>query len=227
MSGWIKLHRQIREHWIWDNPDYLKAWLTILLSVNHEDKKVLISGELIDCKIGQSAMSLESWTRLFGHGWTINKTRGFFKMLKNDKIIHTEGLRKTTRLTVCKYADYQINSQAEHKQRTNKAQGDHKQTTTTKEYKEPKEIIYPVGFEKIIEKWIHYKIERRESYKTIGLESFIKKLLELSGNNPAKALKIIEQSMSANWAGIFELKINGTKTITTNDAPIYKELQRR
>lgn len=86
---------------------------------------------------------------------------------------------------------------------------------------------YPVGFENIIEKWIQYKSERKEGYKKTGLETFIKQLLNFSDNNPAKAAKIIDQSMANNWAGIFELKINGTKTITTNDTPIYKELQRR
>ena len=50
MEGWISLHRKIREHWIWDNPIYLKAWIAILLQVNHEEKKMLIQGELIECK---------------------------------------------------------------------------------------------------------------------------------------------------------------------------------
>jgi len=227
MSGWIKLHRQIREHWIWDDPDYLKAWICILLMANHEDKKVLINCELIECKRGQSVMSVSSWAKIFGKGWTRQRVRTFFELLKNDSMINQEGLNKTTRLTICKYEDYQEQQPTENQQTTNRKPTDNQQITTNKNVKNEKKEEYPVGFEKIIEKWIQYKTERKEAYKKTGLEAFIKQLLKFSENNPAKASKIIEQSMANNWAGIFELKINGTKQQTYNEAPIYKELMPR
>lgn len=212
MSGWIKLHRKIKDHWIWNNHLYLKAWITILLTVNYEAKKVLIEGELIDCNEGQAVYSLGSWVKILGKGWTMQRVRTFFELLKADEMINTEGLRKTTRLTVCKYADYQIIQQGDNKEVTSKQQGDNKEITTTKERKEIKEgkeinIIYPVGFESIIENWLKYKSERKESYKSkTGLDKFIKHLLNISNNDPAIAQKIIDQSMANNWAGIFELK---------------------
>jgi len=142
MEGWIKIYRQIKEHWIWDNPLYLKAWLTILITVNHEDKKILIEKELIDCGRGQSLLSLSGWAKLFGKGWTIQKVRTFFDLLRSDTMIITEGLRKTTRLTVCNYDIYQNQQQTENRQTTSKEQADNKQITTNKneeEYKEGKE----------------------------------------------------------------------------------------
>ena len=66
MEGWIKLHRQIVGHWIFINPNYFRAWIIMLFTVNYEPKKVLISGLLIDCDRGQSVLSLESWVDLFG-----------------------------------------------------------------------------------------------------------------------------------------------------------------
>jgi hypothetical protein len=48
-------------------------------------------------------------------------------------MIVTEGLRKTTRVTVCKYDIYQTDQQADNKQTTRRQQADNKQTTTTKE----------------------------------------------------------------------------------------------
>lgn len=136
MEGWIKIHRQIKDHWIWEDPAYLKAWLGILLTVNHEDKKVLIQGELIECKRGQSLLSLAGWVKCFGKKWTIQRVRTFFELLKQDEMITTEGLRKTTRLTVCKYDDYQLEQQAKNKQRTSREQADNKLTTTNKNEEE-------------------------------------------------------------------------------------------
>jgi hypothetical protein len=136
MSGWIKIYRDIREHWIWDDPIYLKAWIGILLTVNHEEKKVLIQGQLIECKRGQSVLSLSGWVKCFGKKWTMQKVRTFFELLKQDQMIVTEGLQKTTRLTVCKYDDYQFTQQANNKQTTSKQQANNKQITTNKNKEE-------------------------------------------------------------------------------------------
>ena len=123
--GWIKIHRQIQNHWIWDNPDYLKAWIAILMTVNHDEKKIIIHGELFECGRGESFLSLSNWTKTFGKGWTMRKTRTFFELLKNDLMIDTKGCRKTTHLKVCNYDSYQ-----EHP--TSKRQANDKQTTTNK-----------------------------------------------------------------------------------------------
>jgi hypothetical protein len=58
-----------------------------------------------------------------------------------------------------------------------------------------------------VNKWMKYKTERKESYKSKTSEiSFYNSLLKLSNNNPSIAELIIEQSMANNWAGIFKLK---------------------
>jgi hypothetical protein len=130
MEGWITIHRKIKEHWIWDDATYLKAWIAILLTVNHENNKVLIEGELIECKRGQSLLSLNGWAKCFGKRWTIQRVRTFLKLLKDDAMIEVEGLRKTTRVTVCNYDTYQINQQTNNRQITRSQQGDNKEITT-------------------------------------------------------------------------------------------------
>ena len=77
-TGWISLHRRIRSHWIWENPEYLKAWICILLEVNHEKNKVLIEKELIECDTGQSLHSLKSWAKLFGKKVDNSQGKDFF-----------------------------------------------------------------------------------------------------------------------------------------------------
>lgn len=135
ITGWIKIYRSIRSHWIFENEKYFKAWITMIFEVNFEDKKVLIGGELIECKRGQSVYSIETWVKKFGKGWSTQKIRTFFKLLQKDNMIIREGLRKTTRLTIINYDTYQngqltANSQLTHSQLT-----DNSQITTTKELK--------------------------------------------------------------------------------------------
>jgi hypothetical protein len=154
MEGWIKLHRKVMDHWIFSDSHYFRGWIIILFTVNFEDKKVCINSQIIECKRGQSVLSLESWSDLFGHSkksgsWTIQKVRTFFELLEKDLMITKENLIKTTRITVCNYDTYQDcqqpnNNQITTKQQPNnnqitiKQQPNNNQITTTKERKELK-----------------------------------------------------------------------------------------
>jgi len=120
-NGWIKLHRAVKKHWIWDDPIYFKAWITIIMEVNHQDAKVLIKGTLYDCKRGESLLSLQGWTAAFNKrikrrrapAWTVKKVRTFFRLLQKDDMIVCRGVSKTTRLKVCNYDVYQGGGQLE------------------------------------------------------------------------------------------------------------------
>lgn len=143
MEGWIKLHRSIQDNWIWSNSTYLRAWIIILFTVNYEDKKVLIHGNIIECKRGQSLLSLDHWVDKFGiskksGSWTIQKVRTFFNLLQKDNMIQCENVSKTTRLTVCNYNYYQDVQQDNNKIITGLQQDNNKIITTTKESKEIK-----------------------------------------------------------------------------------------
>lgn len=129
------------KHWIWKDSNYLKAWLCILMEANHEDSKIMIHGELIECKRGQSLNSINTWVKLFGRPWSPQKTRTFFSLLEKEGQINTQGLRKTTKLTICNYDAYQIEQQTNNTQ--NNKQITHKQHTNNnkqecKEYKSDK-----------------------------------------------------------------------------------------
>lgn len=78
-------------------------------------------------------------------------------------------------------------------------------------------------FEEIFFKWIEYKKERKESYKSLKSEEvFYNKLLELANYSPFEAEQIINQSIANNWAGIFPIKNNNLKNLnnaTTTSNP--------
>lgn len=105
--GWIKLYRSITTHWVFSDAHYFKAWIQILLTVNHKDGESLIQGELIKCKRGQSILSIKSWTHELGTNWSEKKIRTFFKLLEKDKMITIEGLKYTTKITILNYEKYQ------------------------------------------------------------------------------------------------------------------------
>jgi hypothetical protein len=126
-KGYIKIHRKIQESWIFEKPEYFKAWITILLQVNHTEKKTIIDGDLITVKRGQACKSLKTWVKLLGKGWTVQKVRTLFNSLVKDEKINTQGLRKTTLLTVCNYDTYQSNQHGDNTQ--NDEQPTHSQHT--------------------------------------------------------------------------------------------------
>lgn len=108
MSGWIKIHRTITEHWLYSEKrtySKLEAWYDILLTVNYTDNKIMIKGKLYDVKRGQSILSLESWGKRWN--WDKSKVRRFFSMLENDNMIELKSDSITTQLTICKYECYQ------------------------------------------------------------------------------------------------------------------------
>lgn len=143
-NGWIKLNRSIIGHWAFDDSNYLRAWIVMLIKVNWTDRKVFIDGDVIECSRGQSVMSADSWAACFGvskrsGSWTRQKVRTFFNVLEKDGMIKVEGLRKTTRVTICNYTTYQDCQPTDNQQITNRQPTDNQQITTNEEGKERKE----------------------------------------------------------------------------------------
>jgi hypothetical protein len=57
VRGWITLSRKIQDHWLWQKNkpfDYRSAWIDLLLTVNHEDKKIPFGGQVIMVKRGST-----------------------------------------------------------------------------------------------------------------------------------------------------------------------------
>lgn len=122
-TGWISLHRQIQEHWLWEEKPYSKgqAWIDMLLLANHKDNKFLLGNELVEVKEGSFITSelklMERW------GWGKSKTRAFLDLLQSDEMIIKKSDRKKTTITIVKFSDFQG------VQTTSKPQPDHSQTT--------------------------------------------------------------------------------------------------
>ena len=80
--------------------------------------------------------------------------------------------------------------------------------------KDPRAVFVeslPDDWREVVEYWLRYKSQRRETYKTKqSLEIFYKTLLRDSEQNINTAREMIEQSIGNNWAGVFPLKAKPT-----------------
>ena len=105
MSGWIKLHRDIQSHWIWDNPDYLKAWLDMCMMANHKARKELINDNVVNIPRGSFDASYRFLETRWK--WSRNRVRRFIDALKTDTMVDTATDTGQTVITICKYGTYQ------------------------------------------------------------------------------------------------------------------------
>ena len=106
-KGWIKLDRQVQEHWLWNDERYDKAhaWIDLLLLANHKDKKLLYRGEVITCERGTVNRSIDSLAKRWGWNWRTVKS--FLKALEKDGMITGEYTTNRTTITIKNYAKYQ------------------------------------------------------------------------------------------------------------------------
>lgn len=110
-KGWIKIYRDILEHWVYSDPLLLKLWITILCKANHEEKKILINNEIVVIHRGQfwtSIRKLAEETHL-SRKTIENKTA----LLQNDGMIYMDARKGIgTLVTVHNYGKYQDFSDA-------------------------------------------------------------------------------------------------------------------
>lgn len=115
-------------------------------------------------------------------------------------------------INICNYGFYEKNlgaCETEKKQKRNKEKAKKK---VTKKNSFDYSFVEP-QFRKPFEEWLKYKQSKKQMFKRqCDLELCYKKLKEFSDGNAKKATLIIEQSMTNNWSGLFELKISAPST---------------
>lgn len=124
MQGWIKLHRKIQDHWLYQERrkfSKYEAWIDLLMMASHKDTKFVHGSELIELEKGSFVTSelklMERWD------WGKSKLRSFLEILEKDGMIVKNSDRKKTTINICNYSGY-------HESETeSRLQTDHEQTT--------------------------------------------------------------------------------------------------
>ena len=104
-KGWISLHRKIQDCWIWEDKPYDKAraWIDLLLSASHSDKKIMSEGRPVEIPRGSVLTSILKLSDRWG--WSKGKVKRYFDELENDNMITT---KRTNRWTIVNIVNYGI-----------------------------------------------------------------------------------------------------------------------
>lgn len=212
-QGWILLHRSLNRHWIWQDPEKLRAWLDILLECNHSEKSVMIGMELMTVQRGGTIKSMKTWAQRWG--WSRSKVMRFFKCLENDSMVTLKPNNKTTHLTVCNYDSYQDYRTSNEHQMNIKRTSDEHQTNTNKEVKELKEtkesnkaqkINLPFASEPFKASWLEWEKHRQEIKKKLTPMAVKKQFNFLASLTEQEAIESIETSIQNGYTGLFPPK---------------------
>ena len=112
-KGYIPLYRSIQDHWIWDNDEPFskgQAWIDLLLSANHEEKKINIGMTVVTINPGQMWTSYQKLARKWG--WSYKKVVRYISMLKSDGMIGADGTPNGTLITLLNWDDFAIQGKA-------------------------------------------------------------------------------------------------------------------
>lgn len=117
MAGWIKIYRELADHWLAKHPEKLGWWVLLLLKVAHEDKKVLVGNQLVELKRGQIIASLTFLAEL----WQTSKSSAerFVALLEKEEMLRRCMNRKVSIITISNYDSYQEKKKAKRDDKRN------------------------------------------------------------------------------------------------------------
>ena len=237
-SGWIKLYRKLQDCWIWLDKepfDKRSAWVDLLLTANHSDKKILFNGELITVKRGQILTSVRKLSAKWK--WSVNKVYRFLKLLESDEMLQKESDKDRTLLTIVNYSIFQCceytnensngntngdsdeytsetqtetptNTPTEHKQECKEYKND-KNVKNEKKERKGQDVYYP-NDELLNNAFKEFLTMRNKIKKPLAtkqaLTRMMNKIEKLSGGDNDLAIKILNQSTDHCWQDVYELK---------------------
>lgn len=211
MAGYIKLYREIQEHWTWQDKPFSKgqAWIDLLMMANHDSNKVILGNEIIHvergCLVTSEVKLAERW------GWSRCKVRAFLDLLKQDEMIVKKSDSKKTCLKIVNYSVWQ-NSETGKKQRKDSVQTAFRQRSDTnknvKNNKNEKKNIY-IGLSEKLQKTLQDFIEHRKKLRKPmtdkAIELLIGKLNRLASTDEEK-IQLIEHAIERGWLSVFPMK---------------------
>lgn len=216
MDGYIKLHRRF-VNWEWYNDaNTLRIFIHLLLNVSHKDFKYcgrdLKAGQLIT---GRKKLAEEL-------KMSEREIRTAIAHLKNTGEIDQQTTSQYSIITIKNWNEYQqVDQQATSKRPLNK--NVKKDSLLHKLSREEEfKILLSSSWHELIQNWLDYKKEKKQSYKSErSLRAFINTLIRYSENDVLKAKEVIEKSMANNWSGIFPLKEFKKEDKKTNEPSEY------
>ena len=106
-KGWISLHRSLLNHWIYEDAEYLKIWITFLLEATHKKQRKLVGNQSIELDVGQFVFGRKKFAeRLKIKEWKLQKAT---ELLVKDEMIKT--VKRTNKYTIYEIVNYSFYQQ--------------------------------------------------------------------------------------------------------------------
>jgi hypothetical protein len=100
-DSWIKVHRKLQNHWLFENPNYTNIWLVMLFNAQWETRKRVRDGMIVEVQRGELVMSYKT---IALRSYTTEKmVRNFIMHAKKDGMIEAKQGTKTAHLTIINY----------------------------------------------------------------------------------------------------------------------------
>ncbi|SDZ24253.1 hypothetical protein [Tindallia californiensis] len=106
-KGFVKLHRDIQEHWLWGKDTFSKgqAFMDMVMLASHEEVTFPHGNQLITLQRGQFLSSIEKLAKKWG--WGEKKARNFFNLLIRDGMLSKDSTKRFTVFTILNYEKWQ------------------------------------------------------------------------------------------------------------------------
>lgn len=224
-QGWVAIHRQIQDHWLWGSKPYDRAhaWIDMILLANHENKKFMLGNELVEVKQGSFITSeiklMERW------GWSKAKIRAFLDLLQKDEMIVKKSDRKKTTITIVNYEDYAVLKTTKKPQKNHEETADRPRADTNNNEnnvnnennnikKERKATSYDailsqIKNDNLKDLYLEY-IKMRKMIKAPmtdrALTMLIQKVNKLEPDNVNRQKILLETAIINNWKSVYPIK---------------------
>ena len=106
-NTFIKLHRSLLDHWLWEEKPFSKgqAWVDLLLIANYADEKKPVGDHTVVYKRGTVPRSIASLALRWG--WNRKTVSKFLQLLESEKMVSTKRTTYGTTITIEKYSVFQ------------------------------------------------------------------------------------------------------------------------
>ncbi|MGI1659615.1 MAG: hypothetical protein ACRKFN_11600 [Desulfitobacterium sp.] len=120
-AGFVKVYRDIKDHWIYKDPDHFKAWFEMLSNARYikEPKTDMYEGIIYTLNYGEFIFGRLSWSKRLGI--SEQKLRTLVKKLQNEGMIVATS--RLTKLTVYKVVNYEKYNQLDNQQKSPESEG--------------------------------------------------------------------------------------------------------
>lgn len=105
MVGWIKISREIANHWLWQDAERLKWWLDLLFLAAWEEKRQLVGKQLIVLQKGQLIASVSYLCNRWGRSRSM--VDPYLNLLQSEGMIKKEVSKNVSIITISNYNKYQ------------------------------------------------------------------------------------------------------------------------